>query len=290
MAVSAALRRLVVSNASANTLTVFETLTDGTVVEPPLRELGGGGDDPNAQFMFFSNDGWGGWLCFTEGHSPLLVVPDPGHNCVHLLNVTTSGGVHAGFLCPPGEIKGPRAAAASASHIAISAYEVRHSGVSAVHLFDAVSKAHTRQIGCGLGFDNGGLNGPYGVRLTPDGQHVVVVDRDNNRVSKFRVVDGAFVGLVVPAVRWAVDAESSPLGWLVTDHGGDSLELYPDQVVEPSDGPSARPLLPVCSFRVAPSGVGSAASALAGPSALAFVPGTGLYVRDNNHVTLLRGL
>ncbi len=55
--------------------------------------------------------------------------------------------------------------------------------------------------GRGWGSGPGELRKPCGLRLSRDGQHVVVADYHNDRVCVYRVEDGAFVGTLATRVR-----------------------------------------------------------------------------------------
>jgi hypothetical protein len=284
MAVSVPLGRVVVSN-DCNTLTVFElpplpldwsavgvcggSDAPGNDHGPPgpssgLRRLaelgsdrsssgseeqgssdgGGGGGGGGMEFNFGGGSGWSGSLCFTALQPPLLLVAAAGDHAVHLVDVVA--GVHRGYLCPPrGLLMWPRAVAASASHVAVTACPpLGQAGDAAVHLFDATSHAHLRAVravgplpmpgavaapttlgGCGAGGGPSGLlapkpppthlQWPTGVRLSADGQHVAVADVELRRVALFRVCDGAFVRYVGVDLWGPMDLEECRGGWLV---------------------------------------------------------------------------
>ncbi len=83
--------------------------------------LGGSGSSAPMLFKFISTGYASGCLAFTppttvsggdcSSARPLLLVPDAGHDAVHLVDVLTR--THAGYLASPGSIPGPRGVAAT---------------------------------------------------------------------------------------------------------------------------------------------------------------------------------
>jgi hypothetical protein len=72
-----------------------------------------------------------------------------------------------------------------------------------VSLFDALSGALVRRLGRGVGAGDGQFNRPYGIRLQPGGEAVVVADYWNNRVCVASTADGSFVTATKGGDWWA---------------------------------------------------------------------------------------
>jgi hypothetical protein len=161
-----------------------------------------------------------GYLCFTCAPSPLLLVSDSYNDAVHLVDVHHETLV--GYLFPPGTLVRPRGVAASPAMIGISSWE-DGSSAHEIHLFDAGTHAHIRAIGGRHGSLDGQLFKPFGLRFSRDGLHVVVADHANNRVSMFRVADGAFVRHVTAKAEEVRDVEECSGGWLAACQGSRSV-------------------------------------------------------------------
>jgi hypothetical protein len=251
--------------------------------------LGGAGSPAPMQFMFKDDDGYSGYLafappatttttsCSSSSTSPLLLVTDPGHDAVHLVDVVSRS--HAGYVAPPGSLSGPRGVAASrvSPLVAVSTWTRHDSGDHVVVVYrgsGAVWEA-VRVIGVGFrgpGSRDGQLKRQYGVRFSGDGSGVCVADCWNDRVSMFHVVGGGFVRHVTTGVSWPRDVEEVEGGWLVACVGSDTVEFVCDGVGGDGDG---RP-----SLGKAGGGWGRGDGEFTGPSALAVVPGLGLVVRE----------
>ncbi len=139
----------------------------------------------------------GGGLRFTVvqgGATPTLLVADGGHDRVVEVNVTT--GALVSLLYSPGSIEGsPRCIAASATHIAVSAWK-DDKGPHVVHVFDATSRRRLCTLGGAVGVSKGLMHSPLGLCLTRDGLHVAVAERTNSRISVFSLVDGEAVDVI----------------------------------------------------------------------------------------------
>ncbi len=119
----------------------------------------------------------------------LVLVTDSGNDCVHMIRMP--GCVHAGFLCDPGVLGGPRGVAAHGSLVAVSSRQA--SVVANVTIFDgsletgwSVQRKITKK-----------LDQPYGLRFARDGHTVVVADK--SRVIELCTKDGTFVRNVFDA-------------------------------------------------------------------------------------------
>ncbi len=226
--------------------------------------------------------GWhAGYVAFTEAPNdsakPLLMVSDACADVVHLVDVVS--GTHAGHLAPPGTIKGPRGVAASAQHVAVSAWRSETGGQHVVHLFmrDGPSWKLIHTLGGDPGNADGKLRCPMGLRLSAGGC-VLVTDRANHRVSRFRVGDGtySFVDHIVTGVEglWDVE-ECEGGGWVVAAGQPWDTVLFV----------SAAGCL-----HVHLGDRGGEEGEFDAPTGLALVPGLGLVTRefDNSRVQLLR--
>jgi hypothetical protein len=119
----------------------------------------------------------------------LVLVTDSGNDCVHVIRVP--GCVHAGFLCDPGSLGGPRGVAAHGSMVAVSSRQA--TTMAMVTIFDgsletgwSVQRKITKK-----------LDQPYGLRFARDGHTVVVAEK--SRVIELCTKSGAFVRNVFDA-------------------------------------------------------------------------------------------
>jgi DNA-binding beta-propeller fold protein YncE len=94
---------------------------------------------------------------------------------------------------------------------------------------------------------DGELDSPMGVAFTADGQHVLVVDVGNERVSKFSSVSGAFVAHVANGIsslgRDIVQCED---GIVIIQQGGDGEDSSPGLVYVTDDGATAKNIIIPC--------------------------------------------
>jgi hypothetical protein len=107
-------------------------------------------------------------------------VAEHGNNRVQEVDVMAQS--HIGYLCRPGTIAGPRAVTASPSLVAVSAWSRGDSGQHVVCLFDAVSRVALRTLGGVCGGEDGQLLCPRGLRVTADGNGVLVADEGKSSV------------------------------------------------------------------------------------------------------------
>lgn len=141
------------------------------------------------------------------------------------------------------------------------------SSIEQVFLFDLASGAHLRSLGP-TGPAAGQLAGSRGLRLTPDGAHILVAEYNNNRLSFFTLT-GEFVrcmgsGVVVApsAIEFATNGDI-----LVASQGNDCVYVY---------SPDGSTLL-----RTLGAVEEGADALLVGPTALA-LHGDQLYVLNQN--------
>lgn len=275
------LRVLVTSTHLDDSLSVFALVPCRDCAHPsagpladlaPVCTLGGVSSAFPMQFKFFDGR-WSGWMAFTGPASRrLLLLTDAGHDAVHVIDVV--GRTHAGYVCTPGVIVGPRGVAASGSHAAISAWRGDASTGHVVHVFQG-SGAVWAPVWVVGGSASGLLPrlwSPHALRFTRNDTQLVVGECDHQRLSLFRVDDGSFVQCVhTPGAQRHMDVEECDGGWLVPS----------------AEGP--RPLL----FVPAPEEDGKCLDVAGtdygielGVTALTMVPGLGLVVRDFKRVVV----
>jgi hypothetical protein len=266
-------------------------------------DKGPGAPQAALRFMFMppgpvrGRTGWSGYLAFTpavpsgaatvaaDGSArPLLLVTDAGHGAVHLVDVV--GRAHAGYLAAPGSIAGPRGVAACGAPsglltVAVGTWMSPDCEDHVVRLYSGRGGAWelVRVVGEGLGHlpEGGKLSMPRGLRLTRDGTSLCVSHLD--RISLFRVRDGAFVQHLATGLHGPADVEEVQGGWLVACWRSNSVQSVPSGTGN-SGGPGAgdayasvQPVDPVVRSRPMLSSVNW-------PSALVAVPGLGLVVRE----------
>jgi hypothetical protein len=245
----------VLVTASHNDLTVF-ALPDSLAVTPGVRSgltrirtIGGGGC---AQFKFMDYAGVSGYMAFTGATAAtrMLLVTDSGNHAVHVIDVVH--GAHVGYLAAPGSICKPRCVAAWGLKVAVSAFF--QGGVNSfVQLYEGTGATWTvgRMIRTGC---------PSAVRFANDGKELAV------SVSLYRVHDGAFVRhLIVGLGDLPADVEEcAEYGWVVLLWDG-SHSIQFAGGAGGAGGTGDRVLL---------------GGEFVYPSAMAFVPGLGLVVRE----------
>ena len=164
-----------------------------------------------------------GFMAFTDGGgatATLLLVTDAGHDTVHVIDVVH--GSHVGYVAAPGVIAKPRGVAARKSLAAVSSLS---DFVVRVFMGSGSAWTEVRVIRDQPSWV------PSGLRFTADGMHLVVADLYNNRLSKFRAEDGAFVRDIVIAPTWycifLVDIEECEGGgrWIASNASGSLLEV-----------------------------------------------------------------
>jgi hypothetical protein len=266
MAACPVLRLLVTS--SYNDLTVF-ALPDSIVEKAGtsdgltrIRTIGGGGSAEPMDFKFMEDNGCiSGWMAFTgsTAASRLLLVTDAGNNAVHVIDVLH--GAHVGYLAAPGSICKPLGVAAWGTKVAVSAF-VR--GFSHVQLYEGSGASWTigRMIGSMY---------PSGLRFTADGKELAFAHDYDGRlacVSLFRVIDGTLVRhLDTGLAHIPSDVEEcADYGWAVADWAGKRIRFV--------GGASDQSCL---------GKTGHRDGEFKFPSALAFVPGLGLVVRERDN-------
>jgi hypothetical protein len=132
-----------------------------------------------------------------------------------------------------------------------------------------------RVIGGGFGGPgalDGQLHMPFGLRFSRDGSVVCVADARNNRVSLFCVRDGALVRHIAlgPEASFPIDVEEVEGGWLAVGWHSGSVEFVGDDGSADGGGsvsvgggtPAHTPWTVDC------------------PTAVAYIPGLGLVVRE----------
>ncbi len=183
LAVSPALNLIVTSDAVHNTLTFFRAVAPFSQIGTPW---GGHGSGP-LQFRLDNpgGHGWGGHMCFTVPVAfsalPSLLVADVGNDRVVEVDVSavSSQGPSGRPVAVPrtlGEGTGrrPRAVAACAAFIAVSAFTLEAAGNHVVTLYSAATFALVRRfgVGSGVGSGQGMFSQPRGLRFS--GSHLLV--------------------------------------------------------------------------------------------------------------------
>jgi hypothetical protein len=262
MAVCSTLGLLVTSIDDNNTLKVYKlpiSMSDadagaGLVL---MSILGGDFTPAPMQFKFCNLSGW---MTFT-GTAPSrhLLVTDDGHEAVHVIDVFRK--VHVGYVAAPGTIANPRGVAAKGSLVAVGRGAHNH----AVRVFEGSGASWTVVRDVAASFHRLLGHYPRGLRFTADGVGLMVTDASNNRVSVFRVEDGSFVRHFATGLLRPLDVEEDcDGGWLVACSVTHTVQFV-------DDGGQVRATLGSFGF-----GDGE----FHAPSALAFVPGRCLVVKD----------
>jgi hypothetical protein len=154
-----------------------------------------------SNFLAFAGSAGARYLWATDGHN----------RAVHVIDVAA-----------PETIAWPRSVAARGAFVAVSAHNYFPRGAHTIQLFEGSGATWTpiRVLGGdfgGPGNTDEQLHAPLGMRFSgcDDDMAVVVADEWNDRVSMFRVCDGAFVGHVSTDLSKPVDVEEFEKGWLV---------------------------------------------------------------------------
>ena len=258
MAACPLLGLLVTSSYLSNVLTVFALRAAGTMTV--LRTIGGSGSGNGADgplnFDFLDSE-WrpSGWMAFTGGtaETRLLLVTDAGNDAVHVIDVVQ--GKHAGYVASPGAVARPRGVAVRGTKAAVSAY-TEDRRVCEVRVYEGSGSSWTvvrvfamDRVFCSV----------FGVRFTGDGTGLAVAGQrvyDRGWVSMLFVHDGSVQTLATGMIG-AVDVEEcGEYGWIVADCSSRTVEFL---------GGRAR------------LERGSRC-----PTALAYVPGFGLAVREEH--------
>ncbi len=195
-----------------------------------LRELRGPRGSP-FHFTFSRGSYYSGGLAFahvgqdSEGDAGapaharplLLLVADAMADAVHLVDVVA--GAHLGPLYPAGaQPEAPRGVAASATTVAVSAWKHARRCDHTVSLFDARTRRPLRVLGGVGGPADGCFDRPWGLALS--GALLAVADNGNDRVTEFRVEDGAFVRHAATGLGFAAAVVAWPGGWVVSSGQG----------------------------------------------------------------------
>jgi len=192
-------RRLIVTSAIRGPSDLdFYILSEGGWTITPAGTL----SDP--QFWFGEADLSGGLAFAGEDEedagasSALLLVADACHSSVHIVDAVERR--HVGFVGGAGATVGARRVAAKGALVAVSCL-LDCDGSPAVRAFRgrgcAWAPLWTVDGRVGGTMPDGKLLLPAGLRFTPDGTGLVVVDSYGGRVLRFRVADGTFERTVV---------------------------------------------------------------------------------------------
>jgi hypothetical protein len=285
MAVCAPLGVVVVSHFD-DTLSVLRSA-------PPfelLATFGAHGDGP-LQFSMacgwlwrevLGGGAWEGGIAFTAGTPPTLLVAEAGNGRVQEVAVDAAGAATHIGLRYAGQVTAPVAVAACADLVAVSENMRAIATLHRVSLFAAGTGALVCRVGdalLGAFGREGALHGNRGVCFSTDGATLAVVDQagiSGGRLSLFATADGRCVGSA-PVGKWAHGVARVPGGW-VTVSGVDSLLLPAASVDSVADG-EARAGASLGSH-------GDGPGRFKEPTAVAFLPGVGLLVRDRARLEL----
>ena len=240
---------VVVTADTCNTLTVFAlpTLARAGAVR---RVCTLGGTVPPMNFCFLDMYGIckSGWMAFSGA---LLALVDAGNKTVHVLDVLHRK--HVGYIAAPGTIAFPRCVAARGSLVAVSSPHVVQ-----VYKGSGAEWTLARVI---AGVYNADI---WGLRFAADGTGLAVVDRHHGRLSLFCVEDGSFVRDVATGLELPIEVEDcAEYGWAVSCWRTYAITFVGGIRHQASLGKR-----------------GKADGEFILPSALAWVPGLGLVVRE----------
>lgn len=238
-------------------------------------------------FVFWcdSRRDYSGSLAFTGAGGqgsyprPLLLATDLGHDTVHVLDVLNLGGrVQVGYVDRLEGMPGPRGIAAHDALCAVSCWDQLGAGDHCIRVYQGAGPDWqlVRTIGAASGYGPGQLDMPWGLRFSCDGRTLVVAEARNNRLSKFRVGDGSFVGHYgeVRDRLWnPLGIEQWEGGWLVTSAFMDGIKLV-------DDADEAAPAQVLFPDKIQECGA---------PKSMAVVPGLGLVIHDGNVLTVMAG-
>ena len=129
-----------------------------------------------------------------------------------------------GFVA--GELKGPRGIAANAAHIAVTAWcKGPRYGTATDHvlvLFDTTTRTPLWTLSLAWTWEGRRvedyavtMRGPYGLRLSRDGNHVVVADSAVGDVGVFSTKDAEQTGVLAAGLDCPTDVEEVEGGWLI---------------------------------------------------------------------------
>jgi hypothetical protein len=250
---------------SENKLMVFAL--PESVVAKPTRAIGGldlvrvmGGVEP---LLFeFDYDGFSGLMAFTgsTASTRFLVVTYAGHEAVHVVDVVL--GKHVGYVACPGSVKEPKGVAARDGKVAVC---VSNYSWSQVHLYEGSGDTWLAIRKLPFGLHTGMC---HGLQFTDDETALVVASSERRWgcLYKFRVADGTLVQTTLSGegLSALLDVQECEGGvWASTHWSVHFVELF--------GGPSGP-------ARLGKSGGGDGEFIY--PTALAFVPGLGLVVRE----------
>ncbi len=195
-----------------------------------------------------------------------------------------------GYVAAPGTIAGPRGVAARGSLVAVSAWKMQGRGGHVVRVFEGSGAmwAQVRVVAGGFGgpgWADGQLHWPWGLRFSSDGTGLAVADRNNGRVSLFRVEDGSFVRHVATGLDFPYDVEECEGGWLAACWASHTIEFVSSSSADAdANADAAAGAADVATSAVDRARLGSHGSGdgqFVCPLSLALVPGLGLVVRED---------
>jgi hypothetical protein len=181
-----------------------------------------------------------------------LVVIDGVHEAVHVVDVVH--GKHVGYVAAPGCIRLPMGVAAHGTKVAVSMWQRGGGGAVCMYEGEGTTWTSTRMVHCCLS---------YGLRFTADGTGLVVaglMEAGGCSVSLLCAKDGSFVRHLATGLCNVISVEECEAGrWALASWDSDTVVFV---------------------------GGTSVAGNFKKPSALAYAPGLGLLVRDNDGVQL----
>ncbi len=206
---------------------------------PFLRNVGG----PGSRTILGQPPQFSGpmWLAAAPWSNTTVLVPDSGNGRVLEVDVVNSTLVRV-WASGIGQ---PRGVAASAAVIAVSQ---ENATSSLVLVYSVASGALQVTIGgaplaagnsCCAGVQ---LGQPSGLRLSQDGATVDVAETGAGRVTRWRVVDGAYLGTVGSGYAGPADVQqcyrtaSGSVGTVVASSNGSSVDVVVDEAVASVSG------------------------------------------------------
>ncbi len=158
------------------------------------------------------NHGCSGRLAFTATDTcfgaPLLLVTDHGFDVVHVLDPET--GAHMGHVAPPRFVLGPRGVATRGRLVAMTSWTTFLPCDSRVTLFERSGVLLWTTL---WSVSLPTMQGIDGIRISADGQRIVVAAAEEDKVSALNTETGTFAGHLFTGLQCVIDIEECREGW-----------------------------------------------------------------------------